>query len=283
MELGDPDQEPAPAIDLEPDRSSRGFWMFVVLALALLVGTATYVMWRRPAATPADQKATAADKGAGVPAPLGPEAPAIEVPPLNMTDPLVRQLIGQLSSRPEIAAWLATEGLIRNFVVSVENVATGPTPVKHLRPLAPTQPFRVVERGREIVVDPQSYQRYDGLVSAVGGIDPNGLARVYSILKPRMQEAYKELGHPDGNFDAALETAIVRLLEVPVVENDVRLRPSGATAYEFEDDRLEALSPAQKQLLRMGPRNVRQVQEKLRAVARALQIPDERLPAARGG
>jgi hypothetical protein len=278
MELGDPDQEPAPAIEPEPERAALGFWMFVVLGVALLVGTATYLMWRRPATTPADQKATVVDKGSGPSAATGPDAPAIEVPPLDLTDPLVRQLIGPLSSRPELAAWLATNGLIRNFVVSVENVANGPTPARHLRPLAPTQAFAVVERGRDIVIDPKTYQRYDAITGAIGGLDPNGLARAYSILKPRMQEAYKELGHPDGNIDGAIETAIVRLLEVPIVEGDVRLRPSGATAYEFEEDRLEALSPAQKQLLRMGPRNVRQVQEKLRAVARALQIPDDRLP-----
>lgn len=277
MELGDPDQEPAPLLELEPERSSRGFWIFVVVALALLVGAASYLLWRRPPT--AVQQAAQAGKGAAIPGPsTTTDTAAIEVPPLDLTDPLVRQLIGQLSSRPEIAAWLATNGLLRNFAVSVENVASGPTPAKHLRPLAPAQAFRVVDRGRDTVVDPQSYQRYDGIASAVGAMDPDGLARAYSILKPRLQEAYKELGHPDGNIDAAVETAIVRLLEVPVVEGDVRLRPSGAVAYEYDDDRLEALSPAQKQLLRMGPRNVKQVQEKLRAIARALQIADSKLP-----
>jgi hypothetical protein len=282
MELGDPDQEPLSYLEREQAPAARGFWIFIVLALALLVGTATYVMWRRPASAPSDQKAAATAKPAGERAPLGADAPAIEVPPLDLTDPLVRQLIGPLSSRPEMAAWLATDNLIRNFVVSVENVASGPTPAKHLRPLAPAQAFRVVDRGRDTVVDPQSYQRYDGVTSAVATIDPNGLARAYTILKPRMQEAYKELGHPDGNIDAAVETAIIRLLEVPVVEGEMRVRPAGGIAYEYEDDRLEALSPAQKQLLRMGPKNVKQVQEKLRAVAHALRIADEKLPAPRG-
>jgi ribosomal protein L16/L10AE len=32
----------------------------------------------------------------------------------------------------------------------------------------------------------------------------------------------------------------------------------------------------------MGPKNVKQVQEKLRAVAHALRIADEKLPAPRG-
>jgi hypothetical protein len=40
--------------------------------------------------------------------------------------------------------------------------------------------------------------------------------------------------------------------------------------YELVDPRLEALSPAQKLLLRMGPANARKVQEKLRELGSAL-------------
>ena len=41
---------------------------------------------------------------------------------------------------------------------------------------------------------------------------------------------------------------------------------------------LESLTNAQKQLLRMGPRNVKLIQAKLREVAVALGIPASRLP-----
>jgi hypothetical protein len=46
--------------------------------------------------------------------------------------------------------------------------------------------------------------------------------------------------------------------------------------YEYADPKLEALSPAQKALLRMGPRNVPRVQAKLRELAAALRSPAER-------
>jgi hypothetical protein len=59
----------------------------------------------------------------------------------------------------------------------------------------------------------------------------------------------------------------------------VRVRPA-PVLYQFTDPRLERLSGAQKQLLRMGPRNVRIVQDKLREVARALRIPADRLPSS---
>jgi hypothetical protein len=67
------------------------------------------------------------------------------------------------------------------------------------------------------------------------------------------------------------------LLETPVVEGDVRLEPRGAL-YEYADPRLEALLPAQKQLIRTGPRNTRLMQAKLREIALALGLTEDRLP-----
>jgi len=59
-----------------------------------------------------------------------------------------------------------------------------------------------------------------------------------------------------------------------------RVEPRGI-GYGFADLDLEALTAAQKQLLRMGPRNVRIIQSSLRQIALALGIPAERLPAPR--
>jgi hypothetical protein len=210
-------------------------------------------------------------------APLGPAVEPRELPPLDLTDPLVRELLRGLSSRPELAAWLATDGLIRNIVASVDAVANGITPSGHLRRLAPAGAFSAAPRGENFVIDPRSYRRYDGIGDTASTFDPDGLARAYATLRPRLQEAYRELGYPDGNFDVAVERAIVRLLETPLVERDVDVRPA-PVLYQFADSRLERLAPAQKQLLRMGPRNGRLIQEKLRQVAAALGIPAERLP-----
>ena len=44
--------------------------------------------------------------------------------------------------------------------------------------------------------------------------------------------------------------------------------------YAYSDPRLESLTPAQKQLLRMGPANVRKIQARLRGIANALAQPE---------
>jgi hypothetical protein len=105
--------------------------------------------------------------------PLGAAVAPIELPPLDETDAVVRRLVGSLSSHPGVAAWLATDGLIRTFVVVIDNIATGHTPAKHLR-----------------------------------------------ALKPRIEQAYRELGQQEP-FDRALERVVVALLQVPVLDGEV--------------------------------------------------------------
>jgi hypothetical protein len=62
---------------------------------------------------------------------------------------------------------------------------------------------------------------------------------------------------------------IATLVGVPVPGADVLLVHKGAL-NAFADPRLEELTAAQKQLLRMGPRNVRLIQAKLREIGSAL-------------
>jgi hypothetical protein len=251
----------------------------MMLCLTLAAAAALY-LWKSRDSESSGTAPAAPAADDGVPtarAPLGPPVESRDVPPLDLSDPFVRELLRGLSSRPELAAWLATDGLVRNLVASIDAVANGTTPSTQLRRLAPAGPFRAEPRGEDFVIDARSYRRYDGIADTVASLDADGLARAYATLRPRLQEAYEELGYPEGNIDVAVERAIVRLLETPAVDRDVDVRPA-PVLYQFTDVRLERLAPAQKQLLRMGPRNGRLIQEKLRDVARALGIPGERLP-----
>lgn len=240
--------------------ASAGYWYF---------GRGTAPALPAPAEVGGNQSGAA-------PEPLGAIADPVDVPPLDMSDAVVRELVSGLSTHPRIAAWLATDGLIRNFTVVVENIANNQSPAGHLQVLRPAGPFRQQERGEQLIIDPASYERYTGIADAVASVDPAGAARLYTILKPRIEEAYRELGHQEP-FDRALERAIVSLLRVPDAEGNVELAPQGAV-YQFANPRFEQLTPPQKQLLRMGPRNVRTIQQRLREIALTLGIPPDRLP-----
>jgi hypothetical protein len=247
----------------------------------LLVALAVYVWYSRRSRAVSDQAATtpASEPRARTPTPpLGGPGEDIELPPLAESDSLVRQLVGRLSAHPAVAAWLAGDGLIRNATVTVQNVAAGQTPLQHLKRLAPKAPFAARDASSELTIDPQAYERYNWVADGIASLDAEGVARLYGTLKPRVEEAFAELGSPETRFDATLERAIVVLLDTPIVDGDVRLVPRGAL-YAYADPRLEQLAPAQKQVLRAGPRNSRLILGKLREIALALGITSDRLPA----
>ena len=252
-----------------------------IVAGALIVGAAIgayFAFGRFHSAAPVTSTSPNAPSSAQPARPLGGDAAPIVLPALDQTDALVRELVKQVTTHPLAAAWLTTNGLIRNFAVVVANIAEGTPPTVHLRPLGPTSKFQVIDRGGRLFIDPRSYQRYDGVAAAAASIDPAGAARLYATLKPRIEEAYRDLGNPD-TLDHALEVAIVRLLQTPVVADPVPVEPKGGTGYAFADPALESLTGPQKQLLRTGPANVRTIQSSLRAIALALGIPAERLPS----
>ena len=254
-------------------------WLAAVLVVAIAI--AVYVVYsRRPAPVPPSAARTVEPAPQAV-RPLGGEAERVTVPPLDQSDPVVRELVRKITSHPAVMAWLTTNGLIRNFTVVVDNLVEGVTPARNLRVLRPTSPFQVVAQGNKLVIDARSYARYDPLAAAAASIEPAGAARLYTTLKPRIDEAYGQLGHPPGSFDAALERAIVALLRTPTVDGPVRVEPQGGIGYRYADPNLENLTAAQKHLLRTGPRNVRVFQSALRQLAITLGIPSERLPATR--
>jgi hypothetical protein len=262
--------------------NARRSAVVAAIALVIAIGAGYFVFLRGPRTgeKPAAATEPAAPAPAAVPNPLGAAAEPISLPPLADTDPLVRRLAGALSSHPLVAAWLATSGLIRSFVVVVENVSDGPSPAKYLRVLRPAQPFRVMNAQTAPAIDPQSFARYNSLADAVSSVDAAGSARLYATLKPRIEEAYSELGRQE-SFDRAVERAIVALLRVPVLTGTIRLEPSlKGIGYRYADPRLEGLTAAQKQLLRTGPRNTMIIQAKLREIALALGIPASRLPTS---
>jgi hypothetical protein len=142
--------------------------------------------------------------------------------------------------------------------------------------LKPRGGFQVEERGEDLVVNSRSYSRYLPLATAATSINAEGAAKLYSSLKPRIEEAYAELGQTN-TFDQTLERAIVLLLRTPVPNGRVSVEPNGVN-YRFADPALEKLTPSQKLLIRFGPDNQRAVQTSLRNIALALGIPGERLP-----
>jgi hypothetical protein len=198
-----------------------------------------------------------------------PPAP-LELPVLAQSDELVRRLVGELSSHPELAAWLVHEDLAKLLVKTVDNIAHGESPRPHLAFLAPEGGFGVTRHDGGIFASKTSYRRYDLVTAVVASLDTAGSVRLYRDLYPLFEEAYGELGNP-GRFEESLLAAIDRLLEVPIGEGEIKLKRR-VTDYRFADSELEKLGQVEKHLLRMGAHNAREVQAKLRALKTALAL-----------
>ncbi len=189
------------------------------------------------------------------------EGAPLAFPPVGLadSDPAVREFAAALSANPEFAKWLLTKDLIRKFVVAVDNVANGLSPKPHVDFFSPAGGFRVVRTKTGTFIDEAAYARYTPVAGVAASIDA---------------------AYPGVDFGETLVRAMAELLEVPVVEGPIGLEQK-ILSYAMTDASLEALSAAQKQLLRMGPKGVRAVQGKVRELAAALGVPESRLPEAK--
>jgi len=260
------------------DSPERAKWIILVVVLLITAATIGYVVFERTRPAAPEKAVVQAPPAAVAPArpregPLV-EAENIALPPLPEMDGVVRNLVVKLSSHPKVLAWLATDGLVENITVATLNLSEGRTPVKHWTALRPRERFSVTKAPGGTRLDPRSYRRYDEFAAAIAGLDPAGTARLYLTLKPRIIEAYRDLGHPEGDFDPVLERAIATLLRTKEISGDIALEEEILT-YGFADPDVQALSSAQKQLLRMGPDNMRIVQNKLREIAVQLGLHPE--------
>ena len=263
-ELEDFEKEPT----LETETSDLPRWPYWVGALVLVAVIVAVVMLRNrpeelveaPAPSAPPVAAAAPSTDTSVPLKIG------ALPELDDSDAWLRDLIGQLSAHPELAEWLVTDEMARRFVAIVDNLAEGTSPRSHLPFMEPDEAFKVVERDGRTFVDPASYQRYDTAVEVVTSIDSAGAAQLYTALLPLFREAYRDLGYPGQSFDDAMQLALGRLMETPVVRGDVEVVPK-ISSYELADPTLEELPSACKNFLRFGPKNLRQLQAKAQEIA----------------
>jgi hypothetical protein len=195
--------------------------------------------------------------------------PIVELPELDASDPFVLERVGAFGLPP---LWLDREDLIRRLAVVIDNAPRGEYPRRQLGFLAPTGRFQVVERGDRLFVDAASYARYDIYLDLLERIEPQTLADTLLLIKPLVSEGLTELGNQQ-SMTTQIHVAISRITELPELREEVELvQPK--VFYQYADAELEALSPLQKQVLRMGPANVHRLKVYLRALQIALAAND---------
>jgi hypothetical protein len=279
----DLDRTPGATPPSQVSRSSRGRGVVIVLVAAgALVALLLVNHWPWTKGATAPRTAHAPTSVDSAPTVLGRDGAAIPLPELNDLDPALRDLIAPLSRTSVMSKWLEGTNLARELVTVADAVGRGNLPFSRLSRLRPAQPFTVQQENGRTAIDARSYARYDAVADAIVALDPLACSRVYATLKPRLEQAYAELGQPERTLDQAVEQAIISLLQTPIPSTPVAVVPKGGL-YAYADPKLEALAPAQKLLLRTGPDNARRIQAQVRELAGALGVPEERLPPEHRG
>ncbi|CCE25466.1 DUF3014 domain-containing protein [Methylotuvimicrobium alcaliphilum] len=195
------------------------------------------------------------------------------IPSLKESDDFINEKLTALS--PELAYWLRSDEQIRKIILIINDFSQGQRLHKHMRWLSLDEPFIAEEDQQGLYLPSKSYQRYNAFAEAIDSVNVHDILEFYQKVRPLCQEVFAQFGYPDSyRLEDLIKKAGAEILSAPVVETRIALiKPS--VLYQFADNDMEALSPVQKQMLRMGPHNTRIIQNKLRLLIEALINMDD--------
>ena len=158
-------------------------------------------------------------------------------------------MVEKLSAHPVLASFVVTEQLVRKAVVVVANVAEGLSPARLFPHLRPEERFEVASHSGRLVIDAESYYRYNTYVDLLVSLDSAGLVETYRNVRPLIDEAYQELGYGERPFEDVLTMAFTVVLKTPIVRGDMAVKTVSVN-YTYSAQWIEDLPPVQRQLLR---------------------------------
>ena len=253
----------------------------IVVAAAIIV---TYLGWRtlqQPAPPPAVAVPEATPPK---PAPDVAQQPAVKyplpdalsgaktdasLPSLADSDAVLGAAIVALASNTALRNLLQKTDVARRVVATIDNLPRNKVPWKLLPVAPPNGAFLVSGNASRATIDSRNSARYAPYMLIVAAVDPKELASVYGAYYPLLQEQYRALGYPSGNFNDRVIEAIDDMLAAPVAGTSPVLTQR-KVLYEFADPDLEALSAGQKMMLRLGSADAVKVKAKLRAIRKEL-------------
>lgn len=251
-----------------------GGWLFRDQLKSLADGVSVPVQ-----STPASTGAPPQPKAAAEPAPAPPpikhpldaEAAADPaLPRLADSDAAAWGALSQLFQGEGPLTLLLRDHLIQRLVTQVDNLDKPSVPPTALaaRPLPGNLQVEPGEGGEHIAAS--NAARYAPYVQAFTALDPAATATTYKRFYPLIQQAYVDLGRPEGYFNDRLVAVIDHLLETPELAQAPQVARDERGRYRFVDPTLQSRSIGQKALLRMDVGQARAVKQQLRAIRGAI-------------
>lgn len=247
------------------------------IALVILAsGLAAYLYWQQIQPEP-EVVVTA-------PPPPIPEAPKPEVrqvieappaqaplPPLAESDSFMLDALAGLVGNKSLMKLFHSERLIRNIVVTIDNLPRTKLPLR-LMPVEQAAGNFIADGSEDsLTISPGNAARYAPYMKVAEAIDTRKLVELYVRLYPLFQQAYEELGYPNKYFNDRLIEVIDELLDAPDIQEPVKLvQPN--VLYQFADPDVEALSIGQRILIRTGSKNAAKIKARLAEIKQELKL-----------
>jgi hypothetical protein len=212
-----------------------------------------------------------------------PQFDEIPLPMLMDSDPVVLDTLEGLIGEPAVIRYLVNDNVISRIVATVQTMGGRQIPGVIQVVQGPESEFEATvndqaetiirnEEGDELpqfVIDPANYRRYTPYVELFEAVDTATLVENYHSHYSLFQEAYRQMGYVDGEFNKRLLAVIDELLATPEVTGPVNLVKPEAY-FLYTNPALESRSAGQKILLRMGQENSSRVKSKLSEIREAL-------------
>ena len=232
-----------------------------------------------PPPTPAREPVVVPEK---VPAPE-PELEEIPLPELSESDPVAAEVLGSLLGDSVVERYVAADDTIPRAVATIDALDSSQVPGAMQAMKGPQSEFLATSNDQpatpilneqgdpvpQFLSDPANSRRYLVYVEMLEALDAEQAVAMYRQYYPLFQEAFQQLGYPEGDFNQRLLDVIDELLATPEVEEPLSLMKPEAY-YLFTDEELEALPAGQKILIRMGSENAARVKSQLAEIRRVL-------------
>ena len=201
-----------------------------------------------------------------------PKTPAVQLPELDESDDALRNALSTVL--PDIKLYLSNEDIVRNIVVTVDNLSRDVIAIEKraIKPVRGT--FFVTEKDEVTLLSAKNFLRYTNMIRSLESVDLATLTETYFDHYALFQEAYEELGYPDSYFnDRVIEIIDHMLLPIDAPQDVTLVRPKGL--YKFAKEDLEQLSAGQKVLLRVGPDHASVIRNRLKDLRKQLVVHDK--------
>jgi hypothetical protein len=187
---------------------------------------------------------------------------------LKTSDKDFKTAVGSVSE--SLVGWFKTKGMVKKFIVLVNDFSQKQIPFKHRAFIKPPGKIKVLKDAKGLYLAKESYKRFDFLVDAITAINLQKSVDLYTVFKPLFEKVYQQFSYPTQyKLDDIFLKAAANVIEAPVIKDRIYLLKH-TVSYKFVKKEYEALSDVEKLMIRMGPENTKKIQAKLRKLVESI-------------